>query len=234
MVVCFADPTKLHPPLWDINKTNRRATGHETMQSFSLVRPPVLLSNIMLANHSPTSPSRKFPCPPAFLSCDFTSLPQENLMLVGTLPPANLVKALPRVMLYASTGFSGDSDGKESTRNVGDLGFWFLGWEDPLEEGMTTISSILAWKIPWTEEPGGLQSMGSQRVVHDWAAEHSTAPLPSLIFLWPPLKSLQLSTGSNILKFNLNSQFPNDIYWEVYTFYNNFDFQILIVLFQNF
>ena len=42
-----------------------------------------------------------------------------------------------------------------------------LGWEDPLEEGMATHSSILAWRIPWTEEPGGLQSMGSQRVVHD-------------------------------------------------------------------
>ena len=43
----------------------------------------------------------------------------------------------------------------------------FLGWEDPLEEGMATYSSILAWRIPWTEEPGGLQSMGSQRVGHD-------------------------------------------------------------------
>ena len=42
-----------------------------------------------------------------------------------------------------------------------------LGREDPLEEGMATHSSILAWRIPWTEEPGGLQSMGSQRVGHD-------------------------------------------------------------------
>ena len=42
-----------------------------------------------------------------------------------------------------------------------------LGQEDPLEEGMATHSSILAWSIPWTEEPGGLQSMGSQRVRHD-------------------------------------------------------------------
>ena len=42
-----------------------------------------------------------------------------------------------------------------------------LVWEDPLEEGMATHSSILAWRIPWTEEPGGLQSMGSQRVGHD-------------------------------------------------------------------
>ena len=42
-----------------------------------------------------------------------------------------------------------------------------LGWEDPLEEEMATHSSILAWRIPWTEEPGGLQSTGSQRVRHD-------------------------------------------------------------------
>ena len=42
-----------------------------------------------------------------------------------------------------------------------------LGWEDPLEKGMATHSSILAWRIPWTEESGGLQSMGSQRVRHD-------------------------------------------------------------------
>ena len=41
-----------------------------------------------------------------------------------------------------------------------------LGWEDPLEEGMAIHSSILAWRIPWTEEPGGLQSMGSLRVRH--------------------------------------------------------------------
>ena len=42
-----------------------------------------------------------------------------------------------------------------------------LGWEDPLEEDMATHSSILAWRTPWTEESGGLQSMGSQRVGHD-------------------------------------------------------------------
>ena len=43
----------------------------------------------------------------------------------------------------------------------------FLGQEDPLEKGMATHSSILAWEIPWREEPGGPQSMGSQRVRHD-------------------------------------------------------------------
>ena len=41
-----------------------------------------------------------------------------------------------------------------------------LGWEDPLEKGVAIHSSILAWSIPWTEEPGGLQSLGSQRVGH--------------------------------------------------------------------
>ena len=42
-----------------------------------------------------------------------------------------------------------------------------LGQEDPLEKGMATHSSIFAWRIPWTEEPGGLQSMGLQRIRHD-------------------------------------------------------------------
>ena len=49
-----------------------------------------------------------------------------------------------------------------------------LGWEDPLEKEMATHSSILAWKISWTEEPGGLQSMGSQRVGHDSATNTHT------------------------------------------------------------
>ena len=48
-------------------------------------------------------------------------------------------------------------------------GVWSLGWEDPLEEGVVTHSSVLAWRISWTEEPGGLQSTGSQRVGHDWS-----------------------------------------------------------------
>ena len=48
---------------------------------------------------------------------------------------------------------------------------WSLGQEDPLEKEMSTHSRTLAWKIPWTEEPGRLQSMGPQRVRHDWATE---------------------------------------------------------------
>ena len=46
---------------------------------------------------------------------------------------------------------------------------WTLGGEDPLEKGMAIHSSILAWGIPWIEEPGGLHSMGLQRIGHDWA-----------------------------------------------------------------
>ena len=60
----------------------------------------------------------------------------------------------------------GGSDGKESACNVGDL-HSIPGSEDLLEKGMAIHSSILAWRIPWTKEPGRLQSMGSQRVRHD-------------------------------------------------------------------
>ena len=58
---------------------------------------------------------------------------------------------------------------KESSCNAGDTGNMgsILDQEDPLEEGMATHSSILAWGIPWTEEPGSLQSVGSKRVRHD-------------------------------------------------------------------
>ena len=51
---------------------------------------------------------------------------------------------------------------------------WSLGQEDPLEKGMTIHSSILAWRSPWIEKPGGLQSMGLQRVRHDWGANTFT------------------------------------------------------------
>ena len=61
---------------------------------------------------------------------------------------------------------SGGSDGKVSACNEGDR-VRSLGWEDPLEKGTSTHSSILAWRIQWTEEPGGLQFTGSQRVGHD-------------------------------------------------------------------
>ena len=71
--------------------------------------------------------------------------------------------------------FPGGSDGKVSAYNAGDL-----GWEDALEKEMATHSSTLAWKIPWMEEPGRLQSMGLQRVGRDWV----TSLFPLFSFLW--------------------------------------------------
>ena len=73
-----------------------------------------------------------------------------------------------RLLTPVFLGFLGGSHGKESACNAGDVGST-LGWEDTLEEGMATHSSILAWRIPWTEEPG------SQRIGNNWATKHSTA-----------------------------------------------------------
>ena len=73
--------------------------------------------------------------------------------------------------------FLGGSDSKASAYNLGD---WVqsLGREDLLEKGMATHSSILAWKIPWTDEPGWPQFMGSQRVEHDCATNTFTPLFP--------------------------------------------------------
>ena len=62
---------------------------------------------------------------------------------------------------------------------------WSLGRWDPLKKGMATHSSILAWRIPWTEKPGGVQSVGSQRVRHDWATN------PLVFFWFRKLKALR-------------------------------------------
>ena len=66
-------------------------------------------------------------------------------------------------------GFPGGSAVKNSSAVQETQETWVrsLGQKDPLEEGMATHSSILAWRIPWTEKPGGLQSMGLQRARHD-------------------------------------------------------------------
>ena len=72
-------------------------------------------------------------------------------------------------MTDENLGLSGGSAVKSlpAVQEPPEMGAQSLGREDPLEEGMATHSSILAWRIPWTEEPGGLQSTGSQRVGHD-------------------------------------------------------------------
>ena len=75
---------------------------------------------------------------------------------------------------------------------------WPLDWEDHLEEGMATHFSTLAWRIPWTEEPGGLQSTGSQRVRHDWLTKHSmatTKPAHDVISWTGPLPIIYWETA---------------------------------------
>ena len=82
-----------------------------------------------------------------------------------------------------------------------------LGWEDPLEKEMAIHSSTIAWKIPWTEEPGGLQSTGLQRVGHDWASSRHLKILwhcPSLGLEWKlnfpsPLATAEFSKFAGIL-----------------------------------
>ena len=78
--------------------------------------------------------------------------------------------------LLISWGFPEGSAVKNPLANAGDPGF-IADWEDPLEKEMAAPSSTLAWEIPWMEEPGGLQSMGSQRVRHDLATKQ-----PQLIY----------------------------------------------------
>ena len=76
----------------------------------------------------------------------------------------------------AYKGFLDGSVGKEKSvcnaEDTGDMAL-ILGWEDPLEEEMATHSSVLAWKILWTEESGRLQSTVSQRVGHNWVTKHT-------------------------------------------------------------
>ena len=72
--------------------------------------------------------------------------------------------------LYKWLGFPGRASGKETDWQCEETQVQSLGWEDPLKKGTATHSSILAWRIPWTEEPGRLQSWGSQRVGRGWSS----------------------------------------------------------------
>ena len=94
-----------------------------------------------------------------------------------------------RAFNYISVESHGASLVAQTVKNlpaVRETWVWSLGWEDPLDEGMAAHSSILAWKIPWTEEPGGIQSTGSQRVRRDGVTAHrkSWVIIP-LHITWP-------------------------------------------------
>ena len=73
---------------------------------------------------------------------------------------------------YVRQGFPGRSDGKESIGKAGDPGV-ISGWGRSLGEGDGYPLSLLAWRIPWTEEPGRLQALRSQKVRHNWATKHT-------------------------------------------------------------
>ena len=86
---------------------------------------------------------------------------------------------------------------------------WSLGLEDPLEKGLATHSSALAWRIPWTEEPGRLQSMVSQRVRHDWVTKcgHAHTHI-QLLTVTPVLLSPQPLASNNLLIFPIPVDTP--------------------------
>ena len=88
-----------------------------------------------------------------------------------------------------------------------------LGWEDPREKEMATHSSILAWKISWIEEPGRLQSMGSQRVGHDWAT--SVLAKGQMLCVWSLFSHVWLfvTRRTMALQAPLSMGFSRQKYW---------------------
>ena len=91
---------------------------------------------------------------------------------------------------------------------------WSLGWEDSLKKRIATHSSILAWRIPWTEEPGRLQFMGSQRVGHDWVTNTFTFTVINTVWYWWKKRQIHQWDGIgsqkkghiNIVKWHLTKQ----------------------------
>ena len=125
-------------------------------------------------------------------------------LLQGNLPYIRIKPTSPVYLVLAGEVFTTEPPEKPSTSSSVQIfscyqspamqgtQAQFLGWEDSLEKGMATHSSILAWRIPWTEESGKLQSMGSQRVRQDGATNtfitfmaHPNLFLASDIFLLP-------------------------------------------------
>ena len=94
-------------------------------------------------------------CVPSTVSCDVSSLWYRDHTMDVFLRPSSLNRALPQIV--------------KNPPAIQETQVWSLGWEDPLEKDMATHSSILAWRIPETEVPGGLQFVGSQSIRHDWA-----------------------------------------------------------------
>ena len=103
---------------------------------------------------------------------------------------------------------------------------WSLGWEDSLEKGMVTHSSILDWRIPWTEEPCGLQSIGSQRVRYMWVTNtslHITSYKQKVYVAWYPptiYHPISIVLNANYSRnFSKNYYFLYSIYLLPFTFF---------------
>ena len=97
-----------------------------------------------------------------------------------------------------------------------------LGWEDPLEKAMAPHSSTLAWRIPWMEEPGGLQSTGSQRVGHDWATSltHS-GNIQMNVVVWSLSRVWLLRPSWTVAcQAPLSMGFPRQAYWTGLPFFS--------------
>ena len=141
---------------WHIECNSLTASSFRIWNSSARVPSPplalfiVMLSKAHLTSHSRMSGSRWI---------------TTSLCLSGPLTP----------FLYISCVYS-CSDGEESACSVGTC-IWSLGQEDPLEKGIGTYSGILSWRIPWTEEPAMLLSMGLQIIRNDWETNNFTYPL---------------------------------------------------------
>ena len=140
------------------------------------------------------------------ISAKIKCLPCEHLgMFLTLLPPGTpclnpwclpILPFLRGAMLLR--GFPGGISGKGILLPMQKTWVWSLDQENPLEEGMTTYSSILAWRIPWTEEPHRLQSIGSQRVRHSWSDSACThAPQPCPLFLLQVRSLLSSKNGED-------------------------------------
>ena len=106
-------------------------------------------------------------------------------MTMGTVGPIHCI-TLVLIMfnlgcgVYIFQGFPGGTVYRIClpVQEMQEMLVWSLAWKDPMENAMESHSIILAWKIPWTEEPGGLESLWLQRLRHDWMSTHTSISLP--------------------------------------------------------
>ena len=112
----------------------------------------------------------------------------------------HLILCHPLLLLpLASLGLKGQGEDIITLGEVERCGVWFLGWEDLLKKEMATCSSILAWKFPWTEEPGGLQSTGPWKVRHDWVTKNAYSRARTKVLHWGGRQTLYKYPNSSHL-----------------------------------